>query len=217
MKIAILCAMPEEAKLIIEEFSMKKNETDKHFDVYESEDLILLISKIGKIYATMGAKRLIQTYDIDMIINIGLAGSLKKEYEVGTVLLGEKIVQHDVFLPWEGEHLDYLKGEIYIVNKVEMLRKLGIDIDTVTILTGDQFIHNKEKIHELAKIGDIVDMEAFAIASVCKVFTRDLIVIKAISDNALLEENSKKEFEINIDKAMKNSIKLLKEVIVALR
>ncbi len=215
MKIGIICAMLEEAKMVIEEFKLKKND-DQHFEVYEGGDMILLISKIGKIYATMGAKRLVQSYAIDILINIGLAGGLKKDMKIGDVYFGEKIIQHDVFLPWEGGHLDYLKGEIYMLNEVEMLKKLGMDIkNTAIILTGDQFIDNKEKAKELSKIGDVVEMEAFAVASVCKVFKRDLIVIKAISDNAMLDAKGK--FEENIEIAMKNSMSVLKEVVKAIR
>ena len=78
-----------------------------------------------------------------------------------------------MYLPFDGEHLNYAKSPIF-------LPSLGINLgkreDWIHhegfCLTGDQFIDDAEKVRELRKQtgAHVVEMEAFAVASVAREF-----------------------------------------------
>ena len=214
--IGIICAMDVEAKRVIDEYELTKLSHEK-FDVYGSSDMVLVISKIGKIYAAAGTQFLLEHFDIDVIVNIGLAGGLNPGYHLGKVFLASSVEQHDVYLPWDGEHLDYLKKPINLIDQSAVLQFLQHedDFEWGRVLTGDQFIDDAETCKKLAEKGDIVEMEAFAIASVCKVYKTPCIVIKTISDNA--DDDARDTFGENVDVSMLSSLPVLKRVVEVLK
>ena len=211
MNIGIICAMPEEAQNIIEALKLTKSE-DKKFSVYQGKfqekNISLIISNIGKIYASMGTQWLITNYKSDIIINTGLAGGLKKEFAIGKVFIANEVKQHDVYLPWNGEHLDYL------IKPIQIPSLINTQTPSACVLTGDQFVDKHEDHERLKKEGDVVEMEAFAVASVCKVFQTPYIILKSISDNA--EDDAKADFDTNIQIAMKNSLPVFLKVLETL-
>ncbi len=60
--------------------------------------------------------------------------------------------------------------------------------------TGDNFLESKKKVH----IGDVVDMEAYALAKVCHKFKIPFISYKYISDGA--DENASENWNDNVRK-----------------
>ena len=122
-----------------------------------------------------------------------------------------------MYLPFDGAHLDYAKKEIVISAQVELDEtafSFGVTKNAYC-LTGDQFIDDANKVFELASSynADVIEMEAFAIASVAREFgiLEKCVFIKAISDGA---DNDAKDAHMgNLDFAMENSIKVLKKVL----
>lgn len=209
MKIWILCAMQDESDLIIEKYSLKKN-SDEFFNVYQWEahwnQIILLQSNIWKVYASAWTVHLIEQYKADEIINIWLAWWIKEEREIWNVYQIKEVIQHDAYVPWDWEHLDYFKWSIEL--------KITEWIEHWTCLTWDQFIDCEIKSKEMSNKWCIVEMELFAVASVCKIFNIPCIWIKAISDNAM--SDAKWNFEDNIQKSMINSLETLDKTLLEL-
>jgi 5'-methylthioadenosine/S-adenosylhomocysteine nucleosidase len=176
----------------------------------------LLLTWIGKIYASIWTTLLLERYNIDKIINIWIAwNTLKqKKAKIWDVFLINEVYQHDWYLPFEWEHLDYFKKWIKI-NLVNIETNFNFNIFNWICATWDQFINSKDKIDEIIKKtnADVVEMEAFAIASVCRQLwkLKNLCIIKAVSDGA--DSNANEDHEINLDLAMKNSIQVLEKVI----
>ena len=118
-----------------------------------------------------------------------------------------------MYLPFDGEHLDYAKKPIFIEYAIGDnldLTKFGL-IMSGLCLTGDQFVDSAEKVAELAEThsADVVEMEAFAILSVAREYGAldKCVVIKAVSDGA---DNEAKDAHMdNLDFAMKNSVDIL--------
>ncbi len=79
-------------------------------------------------------------------------------------------------------------------------------------MTGDQFIDDAEKVQQLrAKTqAHVVEMEAFAVASVAREFglLEQLVIIKAVSDGA--DSDARAAHAGNLDFAMRKSIEVLK-------
>ena len=218
-KFAIITAMKEEADHIISTYNLGKIKELKHMKIYENNDIVLFLAGIWKIQASIATTYLCLHYDFETLINIGIAWSLLWEDAIiGNVFIVNKIIQHDMHLPFDGEHLNYAKKPIYINNSIYI-----DEIDTMNFwitydaccLTWDQFISDENILNNLRNlhIADVVEMEAFAIASVARKFDflDRCIFIKAISDGA--NSDAKNAHMDNLDFAMNNSIIVLKSII----
>ncbi|NVP17501.1 5'-methylthioadenosine/S-adenosylhomocysteine nucleosidase [Candidatus Gracilibacteria bacterium] len=215
--IGIITAMQEEAEHIIKMYGLKNTKKLKNISIYENDNIVLALAGIGKVQASIGVTYLFLNYDISKLINIGIAGSLLgKNASIGDVFLVNKISQHDMYLPFDGSHLDYAKREIVINNNIFLDGDFEFKlVNNSYCLTGDQFIDDNNKVSELRGKynADVIEMEAFAVASVAREFDKldNCIFIKAISDGA--DSDAKDAHMGNLDFAMQNSLKVLEKII----
>ncbi len=223
---AIVTAMKEEADIIIEKFKLKETLKKGNMTIFEgeykSEDgtdkIVLVLAWIWKICAAMATTYLFENYDIHKLINIGIAGNLGNvDIKVWDVFIPNTFIQHDMYLPFDGDHLDYAKKPIFLEYAIWQnldLTKFGLVMSGVC-LTWDQFIDKEELVAELRDEygADICEMEAFAILSVAREYDAldKCVVIKAVSDGA---DNQAKESHMdNLDFAMNNSIIVLELIL----
>ena len=188
-------------------------------------DCILTISGAGKVNAARTTQILIDKFEIDYIINIGVAGAIGYNIKIGDVIIGKKIVQHDFDITAFGHSKGYVPGvgneirsDRELVEKFESaiddLENRTYNIITGIIATGDIFVTEiamKNKIASKFR-ADCVEMEGAAIAQICKLSNVPFIVIRSISD-APNGENEK-DYNNNIKLASKRSANILKEFFV---
>lgn len=219
---AIITAMKEEAEIIIKKFDLKETNKLKNIKIFEGkrvgddgeENIILVLAWIGKIQASIATTYLLENYSVDKIINIWIAGNVSgTDLKIWDVVLPNTFIQHDIYLPFEWEHLDYAKNPIFLEYAVWEnydLQKFWLMLNWVCV-TWDEFIDNEEKISDL-RINfwaDVCEMEAFAILSVAREYDMldKCIVIKAVSDGA--DNEAKEAHMTNLDFAMENSVSIL--------
>lgn len=219
---AIITAMKEEAEIIIKKFDLKETNKLKNIKIFEGkrvgddgeENIILVLAWIGKIQASIATTYLLENYSVDKIINIWIAGNISgTDLKIWDVVLPNTFIQHDIYLPFEWEHLDYTKKPIFLEYAVWEnydLQKFWLMLNWVCV-TWDEFIDNEEKISDL-RINfwaDVCEMEAFAILSVAREYDMldKCIVIKAVSDGA--DNDAKEAHMTNLDFAMENSVSIL--------
>lgn len=232
LKKAIITAMKEEAELIIKKYNLVKVEWDKipsTMEIYEwerqnfdedcTDKIILILAWIWKIAATMATIYLLENYDVNKVVNIWIAGNLDSSWDtkIWDVFIPNTFIQHDMYLPFTWDHLDYIKKPIfldYAIWENYDLTKFGLIMNGVC-LTWDQFIDNPETQVKLREeySWDVVEMEAFAILSVARSYgvLNKCICIKAVSDWA--DNDSKESHMDNLEFAMQNSISVLEFVL----
>ena len=218
--IAIITAMREEAEIIVSRFSLVKTKNLTNISVFEGEfvsknplKIILVLGGIGKIQASMATTFLLENYkNLDKIINIGIAGNTTiSRLTIGDVLLPTEIVQHDMYLPFDGAHLDYAKKPISIAPP-----EIENSFDRFSVIHGGVCATaDLQKIASLREQfeADVCEMEAFAIASVAREYNilNRCIFIKAVSDGA---DNEAKEAHMNnLEFAMNNSVDVLEAIL----
>lgn len=228
----IITAMQEEADLIIKKYWLKEVLDDKSipkwikvfswerkdYDEDATNNIILVLSWIWKIQASLATTYIFENYDVYKLINVWIAWNLDNgDVKIWDVFIPNTFIQHDMYLPFEWEHLDYAKKPIfldYAIWENYDLQKFGLILSWVC-LTGDQFIDDKQKTRELREkySWDIVEMEAFAILSVARAYDMldKCVVIKAVSDWA--DSESKDAHMNNLEFAMENSISVLELVL----
>ena len=125
---------------------------------------------VGKINASIKLMELINANKPTQVINYGTAGSLKKE--ISGLIECTTFVQHD--MDARGL-LDFKLGE----TPFDRISKIILSNEGYICATGDRFVKNKLEIN-----CDIVDMEAYALAKICKVYDIEFKCFKHISDYA---------------------------------
>lgn len=192
-KVGIIFAMEEELNTFINLVDVKVEE--KVFDlsfkkaIVNNLECIMTICGVGKVNAARTTQIMIDKYSVDCIINIGVAGGISNNLQIGDIVIGERIVQHDFditafnhekgYIPNIGVFIDCDKNLVSLVREViNENYHLGI------IASGDIFCtDNKmsEKInHKFSAL--CVEMEGASIAQVCKLDNVPFLVLRSISD-----------------------------------
>ncbi|MGN1310878.1 MAG: 5'-methylthioadenosine/adenosylhomocysteine nucleosidase [Clostridia bacterium] len=221
--IGIIVATIEELEAVKEIMSELEKETIYDLDFYKgrinSNNYILVKCGVGKVNAARTTQILTDSFSLQYIVNVGVAGGLSSNLQIGDIVIGEKLVQHDFDITAFGHEKGYITdtGKIFKSDKVlvEKFRKIKIDdikIITGTIASGDIFVQDikmKEKIR--AKFNcDCVEMEGAAIGQVCFLNKVPFIVVRSISD--IPNGNNYMEYDEFVKLAAKNCAKVIEQI-----
>ncbi|MDO5707462.1 MAG: 5'-methylthioadenosine/adenosylhomocysteine nucleosidase [Andreesenia angusta] len=226
MKLGLIVAMEEELKIVLD--NMDINEKTEYagmifYDgIYKGVKTIAVICGIGKVNSAICTQILISTFEVDKVINIGVAGGIG-ELEPGDVVIANSLVQHDV----DASGFNYDLGRIPRLDTfdfkpdrelLEIARKACKKIDNHKIyegriVTGDQFINSSEKANWLKRyFGAIAcEMEGASIAQVAYLNKIPFIVIRSISDNA--DKKASISFDEFINIAAENATIILENLL----
>ena len=90
-KIGIIGAMDEEVNRLKEMMQEVKIKNIASMDFYEGSfegsPLVVVRSGIGKVNAAICTQILVDLYDIDLVINTGVAGSLRNEINIADIVI----------------------------------------------------------------------------------------------------------------------------------
>ena len=193
MRIGIITATEEEITAIKKYITSSK--VNKIFDLdfingmIGKNEVVLCESGVGKVNASRTTQLLIDNYDVDCVMNIGCAGSLKEQLNIGDIVIGKYLVQHD----FDITKFNHDKGYIPNVGiKIEsdknllgmFLNNIDSNVFVGTIATGDIFCTDKNMSLKIRNKfnADCVEMEGAAIAQVCYLCNIPFIIIRSISD-----------------------------------
>lgn len=226
MKIGIIAAMQVEAELLIGKLEnvIKKEICCRTFysGYKDGKDIIIVVAGIGKVNAAITTQCLIDNYNVDLIINTGIAGSLKKEIKLLDIVVAEKLAYHDFNLNYFGYNLGQVPGEDsrffevstdILENVLDIAKNNDISVHKDIIVSGDQFINKEEIKNEIINNfgAGCVEMESTAIAHVCLHNKKQFIIIRSISDNA--DDEASITYEELEQKAAKNSSDFVEKIL----
>ena len=201
MKIGIIGAMESEVSALKEAMKVDRVITKASMNFYEGmlegTPAVVVRSGIGKVNAGICVQILVDVFEVTHIMNTGVAGSLNPNLDIGEILVSEKAVQHDMDVTPLGyqvgmipgfESREYLADQKMAAAAIEACKRANPDVNAITgcVVTGDQFISDKDKKEYLTKEfgGDCAEMEGGAIAQAAFLNRIPFIVIRAISDKA---------------------------------
>ena len=225
-KIGIIAAMKEEMqeiKNILIDYKAKKQYELEFFEGQIGANTVVLVEAgIGKVNAARVTQILIDKFNVDSVINVGSAGAASSSLNIGDIVIGKKIVQHDFDLTAFGHPKGYVSNVgLEIESDKKMVEKMCTIIGLLnnseekiivgTIASGDIFcteVYMKDKIRKKFN-ADAIEMEGAAIAQVCKLCNVPFIVIRGISDSP--NGNNNITFEKYLEKASKRCAIILKK------
>lgn len=188
----------------------------------ENKDCVLVECGVGKVNAARTTQILIDNFDIDAIINVGSAAGANDELDIGDIVIGSKLVQHDFDLTAFGRPKGYISNVGQFVESddalIEKMQKIISNIQNNefkikigTIASGDIFctdLKMKDEIRE-SFCADAIEMEGAAIGQVCKLDKIPFLVIRSISDKP--NGNNHITFDQFLEKASKRCAIIIKE------
>lgn len=222
--LGIIGAMDEEVAKIKEQMENVQVETRASMDFYQGtvngHPVVVVRSGIGKVNAAICTQILVDKYQVDAIINTGIAGSLNADINIGDIVLSTDTIEHDM----DAVSFGYPLGQIPRMDTLsfvadEKLRAVAkrvceevnpeVRVFEGRVVSGDQFISDKEKKQWLVEnfAGFCTEMEGAAIAHAAYLNKIPFLIIRAISDKA--DDSACVDYPTFEAKAIKHSVKLL--------
>ena len=224
-KVGIIFAMEEELNAFMDKITIQ-NEYDifnLHFfhGIINNTECILVISGVGKVNAARTTQILIDNYNVDLIINIGVAGGVNTNLAIGDIVIGEKLVQHDFditafnhekgFIPDIGVFID---GDEYLTKLAEdTLLDSNCSFTKGVIASGDIFCTEEAMSSKIARKFNAlcVEMEGASIAQVCFLSHIPFLVLRSISD--IPNNNNVITYEEFLESSSKKVADVLKKIL----
>ena len=165
------------------------------------DDYRVLYTGVGKVNATLELTKVLQKANLNylppmpkLVINYGTAGSRK--YKKGELIDCTKFIQRDM----DVTGLGFMRGETpFEQDPPFVIQQQNIEFNPIgknaTCGTGDNFVEDKTNYY-----GEVVDMEAYALAKVCYHYDVPFISFKYVSDGA--DDSANNDWEENVSKGI---------------
>ena len=226
--IGIIGAMDEEVHQIVNAMEVEKVEIKAsmtfNMGKLSGKDVVIVRSGIGKVNAAVCTQILVDDFDVDYIINTGIAGSLKSEIDIADIVISDDVLHHDMDASGFGyalgqiprmETLSFKADERLIAlakdSCAHVIPQVGVHIGR--IVSGDQFISNKEVKNQIISnfSGYCTEMEGAAIAQAAYLNNVPFLILRAISDKA--DDSATMDYPTFETQAIKNSVLLIRELV----
>lgn len=226
--IGIIGAMEEEVAILKEKMTDVEISRKASMEFYKGSLMgrpaVVVRSGIGKVNAGLCTQILADDFQIDFVINTGIAGSLKAEINIGDIVLSTDTVQHDV----DAGEFGYPIGQIPRMDTLsfpadEGLRALAarvcrevnpeIQVFEGRVVSGDQFVADKKKKEEIIANtqGFCTEMEGAAIGQAAYLNRIPYLVVRAISDKA--DDSAHMDYPAFEKQAIRHCVNLVENMV----
>jgi nucleoside phosphorylase len=190
----IITALYCEAKPFIEQYHLKKNERHTKFQVFEKDEILLLITEPGSIAAAVGVSYLCTLHSpsaSDFLVNIGVCGTWSADIAPGSIFLCYKLTEEATnrsFYPDVVYRHPFEESSLVTVSSVVHASEFTA-ADTSDFTSGPVSERSLNRSAGLSEKGTLFDMEAAAIYQAASYFLQphQLIFLKLVSDYGVAE------------------------------
>ena len=189
----------------------------------DGKDVVVVRSGIGKVNAGICAQILADLFEVDTLINTGVAGSLDAALDIGDIVISTDAVQHDMDVSALGDPVGQIPrmdtfafpaDEILVQLAVQANEEANPDIHTFTgrVVSGDQFVSDgavKERLVTQFQ-AKCTEMEGAAIAQAAYLNKISCVIIRAISDKA--DNSSTMDYAAFEKQAITHTVRLVRNL-----
>ncbi|MDO5491608.1 MAG: 5'-methylthioadenosine/adenosylhomocysteine nucleosidase [Bacillota bacterium] len=180
--------------------------------------VVVATSGIGKVFAAICAQTMILRYAPRLIINVGVAGSLTPDLNVGDIAVADAVVQHDLDTTGIGDPLGMISGLDLIElpccretadGLAESAARQGYHHRCGVIASGDVFIRGGERKRFIVDQFHAIscEMEGASVGHVCFVNDTPFCVLRAISDSG--DENAISDYDMSLEMAADRATRVM--------
>lgn len=227
--LGIIGAMEEEVEILKSKMEITQIVESAGMTFYKGtlhgQEIVLARSGVGKVNAAVCAQLMITLFNVDYLINSGVAGTLNKDLDQGDIVISTDAVQHDFDVTALGDPLGeisrlgitYFEADEKLID-VSKKAANNIKLKDVAVVegrvaSGDQFIAGGPVADKIQKhfAPSAVEMEGAAIAHVAYLNNVPYVIIRAISDKA--DGGADLSYPEFLEIAAKNASLLIEEII----
>lgn len=177
--------------------------------ILKDKKVVVVKCSIGKVNSAVCTQILIDRFDVNCIINTGVAGGLYPDINIGDIVISSDTVQHDrdkSFFEEDAKLIELAKvaaeslagnQKVYIgrmASEDQFASSMSVKEDSYTTFTAY-----------------CAEMEGAAIAHTCYLNQIPFVVIRAISDKA--DQSAEVNFDEFVHLAAKNASKMIEAII----
>ena len=208
-----------DVKNIVEKASMKFYE-----GTLRGKDVVIVQCGIGKVNAGICVQILADLFQVDAVINTGVAGSLRAEINIGDIVISTDAVHHDMDVSALGDPVGQVpRMDVFAFpadkelaeKAMQANKKANPEIRTFMgrVASGDQFISKKEVKDRIVENfqAKCTEMEGAAIAHGAYLNHIPYVIIRAISDKA--DGTAQVDYPTFEKQAITHSVNLMRELL----
>ena len=190
--LGIICAMQVEMDAVLKKADSYEEEIIREQVFYRGKmngvDFVVGVSNPGKVCAALTTTTMVMNYDLDYLINVGIAGGLSSSLHTLDAVISDKIDQWDFDTALLGDLRGFDKNVRTCYadgNLNSMVKKALPNAKVGPIVTGDTFVERDEtKKLILDLYPDVLacEMEGGAVAFTAKTFHIPFTILRTISD-----------------------------------
>ena len=167
---------------ILVTFAIKEEVIDLHIP---NAEVHTILTQVGKISAVGNIIKSIYEFRPDYVLNVGTAGTLN--HNVGDILVCQNYVDRN-YQKLEALKMEWQISDTFGENHLPSVVAGKEMFDKFIVNTGDDFVTVSDDF-----VGDLVDMEGYALAWACRELHTPLISVKYVTD--ILGQNSVQQWE----------------------
>lgn len=222
--IGIIGAMSEEVEQIKARMEEARVSVVAGMEFYEGiisgKYVAVVRSGIGKVNAAICTQILADHFHAEIVINTGIAGSLRAEINIGDLVLSTDAMQHDVdacAFGYPAGKIPRMETSTFSADKelLELAKECckrvipEAGVHCGRVVSGDQFIADRDKKQWLTDTfeGYCAEMEGAAIAHAAYLNGMKFLIVRAISDKA--DDSAKMDYPTFEKLAIERSVTLL--------
>ncbi len=186
--------------------------------------VVVVRSGIGKVNAAVCTQILADDFQVDYVINTGIAGSLNAKIDIGDIVISKDVLHHDM----DAVNFGYPPGQIPQMDVFsfeadekladlaeEVCREVNPEISVFRgrIVSGDQFVADKAVKERIVSTfgGYCTEMEGAAIAQTAYLNRIPFVILRAISDKA--DDSASMDYPTFERKAAEHCVNLVKGLV----
>lgn len=186
--------------------------------------VVVVRSGIGKVNAAVCTQILADDFQVDCVINTGIAGSLNAKIDIGDIVISKDVLHHDM----DAVNFGYPPGQIpqmdvFSFEADERLADLAeevchevnpeISVFRGRIVSGDQFVAEKAVKERIVSTfgGYCTEMEGAAIAQTAYLNRIPFVILRAISDKA--DDSASMDYPTFERQAAEHCVKLVEGLV----
>lgn len=226
--IGIIGAMEEEVNILKEKMSIDAVEKKASMEFFKGKlndkDVVIVRSGISKVNAAVCTQILIDDFNVDCVINTGIAGSLQNKIDIGDIVISSDAMQHDVDATGFGYDpgvIPRMETSVFKADErlIELAKKVceaeipDIAAHVGRVVTGDQFISDREVKNKIESNfhGYCTEMEGAAIAQAAYLNNVPFVILRAISDKS--DDSATVDYPAFEKKAIEHSVILVENML----
>ena len=166
----------EEAQPFLQNYERGRFDGLQEGETYHDDAVLVALTGVGKIKATLRTERLLQTFKPRRLIHAGTCTALNDELAVGTLVAASQV--------FEGDRIE-LAAPTYPRMPLDPFFD---DLTPGTLVTQDYLGHGEEERSYWQRIADVSDMTGYAVAYVAATYGLPCHIVKVVASRLHVED-----------------------------